>query len=144
MSNFDTITAITDNIETVLTGLGINFSSATYENDIDIPASLTPFGQIFYEGEEFEYVHGQKPKYAHSNFLLRVHLEDRSDRELTRSEQKWAHNIRDGLTVNALNVGDLVTTKYVNLVETIEVQAIHNQPRRGVLEYRVRVSYREQ
>ena len=64
MANIDTVKSITDNLQTVLEGQGVRFSRKTFEDEKNIPASLIPFGEIFYQGENFEYTHGQKPEYA--------------------------------------------------------------------------------
>ena len=142
MGNIDTITAITDNLQNVLKALGINFSREVYEDVDKVPASLLPHGQIFYVREEFEYAHGQKPEYATASFLIRVIIAGQDAQNLIRVQQKWVHLIREGLTVNTLNVGGLVTSKLINLVTTESVD-VANQPVKCTLNYRVNVRYRE-
>ena len=123
MGNFDTVTAITDNIQRALEAEGINFSRAVYEDERTVPASLIPLGRIFYAGETFEYSHGQRPKYAEAEFAVRVILNERDPVDRVRSQQKWAHGIREALTVAALNTGDLSSTRLVSRVTTARVDA---------------------
>ncbi len=142
MGNKETVWSITDNTQTVLQGLGIKFSRQIYEEVEKIPASLMPYGQIFYKGEEFEYTHGQKPEYGEIEFLLRVAIQNRDATQMIREQQKWAHLIRDGLTVAALNIGDIVSSKLVSRVTTEDV-TIDHRAAVSVLEYGVLVRYRE-
>lgn len=142
MSNFDTIDAITDNLQGVLKKLGVNFARETFEDLNAIPASLLPHGQIFYEREDFEYAHGQKPEYANALFRLRVIIAGQDARLLIREQQKWVHLIREALTVNALNIGGLATSKLINMVSTENVE-IENMTAKAALNYRVAVRYRE-
>ena len=142
MGNKETVRSITDNTQTVLQGFGIKFSLQIYEEVEKIPASLMPHGQIFYKGEEFEYTHGQKPQFAEIEFLLRVAIQNRDARQMTREQQKWVHLIRDGLTVPALNIGDIASSKLVSRVTTEDV-TIDHRVAVSVLEYEVLVRYRE-
>lgn len=141
--NFATIRSITDNLESVCTKLGIKFARETFDDIDAIPASLLPHGQIFYEGEDFEYAFGQKPEYATANFRLQVVLKVGGDsRENIRNQQKWVHEIRDGLTVNALNITDLATTKYISMVKVEGVEAV-NAVAKSSLNVKVAIKYRE-
>lgn len=143
MGNFNTIDSITDNLEAVLKTLGACFSTEAHDDLSAIPAGLLPLGQVFYEGEGFEYVHGQKSSYASAEFLIRVILSDRDPRLLTREEQKWVHLIRDGLTVDALNIGALAASKLISMVATTDVRVNHGNPAYGVVSYKVSIRYRE-
>ena len=142
MSNFDTITAVTDNLESVLRGLGLKFTQEIYDDVSAIPASLLPHGQIFYDKEVFEYTHGQKPEYATVSFRIRVALTGRDARKFIRDQQNWVHKIREALTVNALNIGGLAASKLINVVSLDEVD-VENTADRASLMCRVGVRYRE-
>ncbi|CAG0933365.1 hypothetical protein PLCT1_02345 [Planctomycetaceae bacterium] len=144
MSNFDTVQAITTNLEKVLRGLGLKFSPTIFDDAKNIPASLIPLGEIFYNRETFEYTHGQKPEYAEAEYALRVTLSYRNPADMMREQQRWVHLIRDGLTVNALNIGDLVTSKLVSRVTTEEA-AVENDRSNGIaaISYRTLIRYRE-
>jgi len=142
MSNFDTVKAITANIESVLKAQGIGFNLATDET-LDKKAALTPYGEIFYISETFEYTHGQKPEYAEAEFKIRIVLFNPNPRDMVREQQKWVHLIREALTVNALNVGGLVATKYVSRVTTDTVTIGSNGDGFADLDYTILIRYRE-
>lgn len=142
MSNFDTISAITDNIETVLKNLGINFTREVYDNVDSVPASILPHGRIFYVSESFEYPYGQKPAYADAVFRATIILMNRDALGMIRDQQKWAHNIREAITVNALNVGSLSTTKYVSLASITSID-IDNTADKSALDITIQIRYRE-
>lgn len=142
MSNFDTVLAITDNLRTLLEGLGICFSEKTYDDEKSIPASLLPLGEIIYAGESFEYAHGQRPGYAEAEFTLKVTLSGRSQTGAVRSAQSWVHGIRDALTVDALNTGTIAAVRSVSRVETKGVDVKGGESLTKV-HYRIAVRYRE-
>jgi hypothetical protein len=142
MANIDTVKSISDNLQTVLEAQGIKFSRKSFEDDDQIPASLLPYGEIYYTGEEFEITHSQRPGYADIIYNLRVVLGERNPIDVMRHQQEWVHKLRDALTVNALNVGDLASSKLVALVDTATV-SVENEAVRSALNYQVRVRYRE-
>lgn len=142
MGNADTVHSITDNVEEVLRNQGAKFSPATYEEEA-IPAALLPMGKIFYEREDFEYTHGQKPEYAEIDFLLQIILRNENPKDLIRTQQTWVHNVRDSLTVDALNIDDLSSSKLVSRVTTDSIE-IDNRPEGlSIINYIVNVRYRE-
>ncbi|MEE9615278.1 MAG: hypothetical protein V3W31_10090 [Thermodesulfobacteriota bacterium] len=142
MANVDTVKAITDNLEVVLRGEGIKFSRKVYEDEKSIPASLIPFGRIFYRGESFEHTNGQKPGYVEIEYLASVVLREKDAADLIRRQQEWVHRIREALTVDALNTGELAASKYVSRVDTTGV----DMERRDTLAFvncKITVRYRE-
>src|SRR3989304_9584069 len=143
MANINTVKSITDNLQTVLEGQGVRFSRKTFEDEKNIPASLIPFGEIFYQGENFEYTHGQKPEYAEIDYLVKVILSEKDPIDLMREQETWVHRIREALNVNALNVGNLANSKYVSRVTTEKVSAENRGKNMGFLNYGVRIRYRE-
>lgn len=142
MANVDTIKAITRNLKTVLQNMGIKFALETIEEESKIPANQIPFGQIFYNTEEFEYTHGQKPEYAEVNFIVRVVLKKNNPTDLMAEQQKWIHLIRDGVTINALNIGDLSASLLVSRVTTREPD-IDTQSDTSFVNYDMKIRYRE-
>lgn len=144
MGNFESIVAITDNLESVLKGMGINFTRKTYEDMASIPTALLPLGEIIYNGESFEHPSGQRPGYAEADYRLRVIIKESDARDMQRVQMKWIHLIRDGLTVNALNTGSLATSKLISSVMT-ESATFNNtlSDTIGVVEYDIKVRYRE-
>lgn len=148
MSNYDTIKSIADNLESVLRGLGIHFDRKTYEDIGNIPASVLPHGEIFYRGEVFEYTHGQRAGYAEGLFRLRVILRERTPADVMREQMRWVHLVRDVLTVNALNIGSLATSKLISLVTTgvVEVDNIRTDSVTAdvaAMDYSLSIRYRE-
>lgn len=144
MSNYDTIVSIADNLEAVLRGLGIHFSRKTYEDIGNIPASVLPHGEIFYKREEFEHTHGQRAGYAESEFQLKVIIKERTPTDVMREQMRWVHLVRDALTVNALNIGDLAASKLVSLVTTGTVEVDNTRTDSvAAMDYQVIVRYRE-
>lgn len=145
MSNFDTVAAITDNIQSVLQGLGIKFSVKAFEDNKDVPASLLPYGEIFYTGETFEDIGGERPSYAEADFTLIVIMRERVARDLVRTEQDWTHRIREALTVGALNTGELNASKLVSRVTSPSVGMDKGSGKSGlgILSYQAKVRYRE-
>lgn len=143
MGNFATLDSITDNLETALKGAGIIFATETYDDLGAIPSAVLPLGQVFFDEIIFDYTFGQKPSYAEAGFTLRVVLNERDPRMLAREEQRWVHIIRDTLTINALNIGDLAASKLVSRVTSESVRVEHGKPQYGVLSYGVKIRYRE-
>ncbi|VAV82536.1 hypothetical protein MNBD_DELTA01-1632 [hydrothermal vent metagenome] len=145
MSNFDTIKAITENIQGVLEGLGIKFSQKAFEDSKDVPASLLPYGEVFYTGESFEETSGERPSYVEADFTLVVILRERFARDLVRAEQDWVHRIRGALGVDALNIGGLAVSKLVSRVTSGSVGMDKGSGKSGlgILSYQAKVRYRE-
>ena len=144
MSNFDTIIAITDNLETVLRNMGINFTRKTYEDMASIPTSLLPLGEITYDGESFEHPSGQRSGYAEAGYRLKVIIREAEAKDMQRVQMKWVHLIRDGLTVNALNIGALVSSKLISNVVTEAARPDNTQTGGiGSVEYDIKIRYRE-
>ena len=141
-ANFTTIKSITDNVQSVLQAQGIKFSRSTFEDDTAIPVALIPYGQIFYTGEDFEYTHGQRAGYAVGNFDVKVILQDRDTTNPTRLTQKWTHAVRDALTVNALNIVDLASSKLVSWVNIEGIKAEH-KAEYGFMNFGIKIRYRE-
>ena len=142
MSDIDTVKSITDNVETVCKAQGIIFMRETYDDIKEIPGGHFPHGQIYDEGVEFEYHHNQRSGYAEIIFLIRVVIKERDSRTRMRELQIWRHKLRDALTVNALNIGDLVSTLLVSRVTT---DLVENESTSEIaqMNYTVKVRYRE-
>jgi hypothetical protein len=145
MSNFDTVKSITDNIQSVLQGLGIKFSRKAFEDNKDVPASLLPYGEIFYTGESFEETSGERPSYVEADFTLIVIMRERVACDLVRAEQDWIHKMREALSVGTLNTGELAASKLVSRVTSTSIGMDKGSGKSGlgILSYQVKVRYRE-
>jgi hypothetical protein len=145
MGSIDTIRGITDNIETVLSRLGVRFARAMRVDPKAVPATLLPSGRVVYAGERFETTHGQRPGYVEARFDVTVLIGGGLGREAAdriRAEQEWAHYIRSALTVSAVNSGALAESRLVSRVDVSEA-TIENEDEFSTLTSRVTVRYRE-
>lgn len=142
MTNFEAVSGVTDNIESALKKLGINFVKSSIEGVERIPASLIPLGQIFYGGEEFENQHGQRPSYVEAEFLIKVIFTGKDASELVRSQQAWVHRIKGALTIEALNSGRLAAEKPVSRVNISRARA-ENGKSASAISVTLRARYRE-
>ncbi|MBI5885308.1 MAG: hypothetical protein HZB85_01845 [Deltaproteobacteria bacterium] len=138
MANTDTVKAITANLSSILAGLGFKIEDLS----TDPSMSATPVCVVLYEGEEFEYGHGQRPLYNEVKYLLKILLNDPKPGTSRDKYAQHVHAIRDAVTVNALNTGDLATSRLVSLVNTTDV-AITYEPPVSTIDYRMNVRYRE-
>ncbi|HEY4706309.1 MAG TPA: hypothetical protein VII64_02545 [Thermodesulfobacteriota bacterium] len=142
MTGFETIGAITNNIEEALRGLGFKFTRKAIEGEESIPAGLLPLARIYYLGERFEDGFGERPLYVDAGFLVRVSFASKEITQLVMEQQRAAHQIREALTIDALNSGALSETKNVSRV-AIEECAVRNRGGIPELEMKVAVRYRE-
>ncbi len=138
MANSDTVKGITLNLTSILEGLGLKVE------DLSIDPSMvsTPVCVILYEGEDFEYGHGQKPLYSEIRYLLKVMLNDPRPGTSRDRYAEYVHGVREAVTVDALNVGALLASKLVSLVNTTEVTVTYEPPV-SIIDYRLNVRYRE-
>lgn len=144
MASIDTVQAITANLKEILEkGAGLKFANKVYEGDTAIPSGFLPLGQIFYQGEDFEYIHGQRPGYAEARFLIRVIHQESNPEKLMRELQELLHKVRASVSaVDALNINDLLTSKEVSRVIS-ESDEINNRAESSILSYQVLIRYRE-
>ena len=122
MNNTDTLRAITENLNTILATSGLHLAIENYEDEKNVPSSIFPYGVISYEGETFEYTHGQRPGYSDVDFRVKVVLRNKDLRAMTDDEQRWAQRIREALTVNAINSGLIAGASPVSRVVTRAVK----------------------
>lgn len=118
MNNLETIRFITENLNALLTAEGLHLAQENLEDEKNVPSSLFPYGIVSYEGETFEFTHGQRPGYSDADFKVTVVLKNRDLKGITDDEQSWAHKIRGALTVKAMNSGRLSVTAPVSRVNT--------------------------
>lgn len=138
MANSDTVKAITANLTAILDGLGFKIEDLS----ADPSMTSTPVCVILYEGEDFEYAHGQKPLYSEISYLLKILIKNSRPGTSREKYAQHIHAIREAVTVNALNTGTLSTSKPVSLVNTTEV-TITYEPPVSTIDYRLNVRYRE-
>lgn len=142
MADFETVRAVTDNLQRVLEAEGLRFTRAVYEDDGAIPAGSLPLGRISYSWEVFGYSHGQRPGYGEAGFTVRVVAANRDPAQAVTEQQRWVHAVREALTVEALNTGELVTSRPVSLVRVERAEA-GARGRLATVSLNVQVRYRE-
>jgi len=121
VNNLETIRSITENINALLTAEGLNLAKESSTDNKSVPASLFPYGIVSYEGETFEFTHGQRPGYSDADFTVTVALKNSDLKGITDDEQSWVHKIRGALTVKAMNSGRLVASMPVSRVSAKSV-----------------------
>jgi hypothetical protein len=141
VANSDTVNSIETNLRKVIKAGGINVSDSTF--DKDTPRSKMPIAEINYEGELMGYNHGQKPLYNGIQFRIRILIDARDERAKKREFIRILHLIRDNVTINALNIGDLASSKLVSKVTTEDTDSTLSDENIGILEYDLQVRYRE-
>jgi hypothetical protein len=143
MSNFDTVKSITDNLQTICQGEGIKFSRKTFEEPKNVPAALIPLGEIYYDVENFDQTHGQRASFAEVDYTVKIILKERDSRVLMRQQQEWVHKLRDAITVNALNIGDLASSKLVSWVDMTEGAETEDDVDWSRVNFPITIRYRE-
>ena len=141
MPNIDTVKSITDNLQTVCQAQGIKFTRKTYEEPKNIPASLIPLGEIFYNGQARQHNHGEGPQYITINFSLKVVLKERDLKVMMRKQQEWINKLDDALTVPALNIGELASSQLVSWV-SLEEEETEDEVDRSKVNISVDVRFR--
>lgn len=138
MANVDTVKAVTANIGSILTALGLKVEDASSNHDI----TTASVAQIHYDGERFEYAFGQKPLYNTIEYVIKVFFNDPAPGTSRDKQAGWVHSLRDNITVNALNVGSLAVSKLVLATLHNGAQVVYDAPT-TTIEYKLDVRYRE-
>ena len=122
---FETLAAITGNIENALKNEGLNVVRKTLDLRGSLPAAMMPLAQVSFKGESFENTFGERPSRAEAAFALRIIIPERPENQELREEQMWAHRAREALTGEALNAGELASSKPVMkvILEGFEVES---------------------
>lgn len=138
MGNLDTIKAVEDNITAILLAQNINvedsFTNETIETD--------PLAVIKFTGETFGYSNGQKPLYNELRYDVAIRFSDKAPSTSRDRAADYAHRLRDGITVNALNVAALAASKLVSWVSHDGYDVTYTPPVTQI-DYRLTVRYRE-
>ena len=110
--NAATIKSITANLITILSALG----KFTFESD-KISPEINTWVQVNIGDDEEETNHGEGPMYINQTFeiVAQRQIKDKIDHRSSGSEIKW--DIKEAITVAALNVGDLASSILVLRVD---------------------------
>jgi len=120
---YETVAAITGNIESALKGEGLNVVRRSLDLKGSVPAGMMPLAQVLFKGEAFENTFGERPLRAEALFGVRIIIPEKPERTDAREEQMWAHRARAALTEEALNGGVLASSRPVSkvLIDGFEV-----------------------
>lgn len=140
---YETIAAITANIEAALKGEGLNVTRRALDSSGSLPAGLMPLAQVSYNGESFESPFGERPSYSEAAFSIKIILPEQPDSPAMTDEQAWAHQAREAVTCCALNGGELALAKPV---ASVRIPGISVDRGGGFskISMDVKVRYREQ
>lgn len=110
--NAATVNSITDNLISILTAL----SGFLFEKD-SIDPKINTWVQLNIGGDNEEENHGEGPMYIEQQYEIVAQREitDKSDHRTKGSQIKW--DIKEAITVAALNVEDLASSKLISIVE---------------------------
>jgi hypothetical protein len=140
MSNTETVQAIITNIETILTNSTLAFKLEDMSDDEKL--KTIDLAKVIYTGEEFEESYGERNLYNEIEFLIVVQYTDPNPAARRDKNAVIVHKIRDNITIDALNVGFLASTKLVSRVEHVEAKTGIDQTT-NTINYILKVRYRE-
>lgn len=143
MSTISTVQSITDNVATILKALSLNVEYDTTVDFGNLPKSNNDFVRLIWLREIPEYTRGQRQSYRETFFELQIIIEERNKQELNRKLQQRVHEVINGLTVDALNIGDLVSTKLITLVEVSQNDDFDYRDTRAMISLELMVRYRD-
>lgn len=115
MTNFEIISAITDNIEAVLKRTGLNVACLPAGAPESMPAGMLPAVRVWYTGETFDESSGERPSFSEAGFLVNVVLA--AGNAAAREEQRMGHAVRGALSVDGLNTGALEASRPVSRIK---------------------------
>lgn len=139
---YETISAITGNIEAVLKNEGLNVTRKALDSSGSLSAGLMPLAQVSYYGESFESPFGERPSYSEASFTIKIILPEQPDCPALTDEQMWAHQARQALTDSALNSGELALARAVTGVR-IPGFSVESNGGFSKISMDVKVRYRE-
>ena len=139
-TNAQNVQYIIENLELIVgTTLGFNLE---YEIKDDPEVETTAAAIILYDGETFEESFGEKPLYNEISFIIRVKYRRSDPTQIRDKGADYVHLLREGITIDLLNVGALASTQIVSRVShdgadlSISLPIIE-------LDYSISVRYRE-
>lgn len=138
MSDEATEKSIITNLEAIFNGFGWvqeDLSSNT-------TAKTTPFYMLEYQTIDFEENFGQKPRYNELGIIIHILIEAKTATAARDKKSELTHSVRPNVTIDALNIGDLATSKLVSRVGHGPVDSPHSPPKLEVA-YPLTVRYRE-
>jgi hypothetical protein len=140
MSNTTNVQAIITNLETIVgTTLGFNLElSLASDPDVDTTASA----QILYQGEDFMESFGEKPLSNELDILIKIQFREETPGDIRDLAVGYVHKLREGITINLLNVGALSASKMVSRVDHGPAEVEPDHPITEI-DYHLKIRYRE-
>ena len=139
-SNATTVKAIITNLKTILgTTLAYNLD---YDISSDADVNTTPAVHILYGGETFEENNNEKQKYNNIAFTISLFFAASTPDNRREKAVEYIHAIRDKMTPDELNIGDLSASQLVNNVDCEEATNDNEIPVQTIT-LGVTVKYRE-
>lgn len=110
--NAATVNSITDNLVAIIMAL----PKYLFESDA-IDPKINAWVQLNIGGDTEDENHGEGPMYIEQRYQLLAQREitDKNDHRTKSAQIKW--DLKEAITVAALNVGDLETSRLVSLIE---------------------------
>lgn len=132
-----------ENIKSIVGSLGA-FSDMreVVKNANGGPSIGGPQFTVAYSGTDFENNYGERPNYDNSTFVVRIKYLDANMRGLHETIIKSIHLVKQAMTIDALNVGDLTTSKLVRRV-SVGKATMTSEPPSVIVSIEVTVRYRE-
>ncbi|MCL4873855.1 hypothetical protein KJ039_07230 [bacterium] len=140
MSNLDTIKAIEDSLSAIVTAQGFMLEDSSTDKKLETKASCA----IRHMGEEFGASHGEHPDHNELKYVLRINFSEPEPGATRDRIAELCHKIRENVKVAALNVGALAASKLVIRVDHEGYDVTGYTPPITEMEYRLRVTYREE
>lgn len=137
MSNETTENAILNNTISILTGLGLSVHSLVPDPKV----ITTHLAVVDLKNISFGQNHGNDPEYNLVDVIILIFLNDPSKSAAQAKQTGWIHSLNSAISVDSLNVGDLLATKLVADANHNVRDTDYNKPIADI-EYSVEVNYR--
>lgn len=146
MSTADTLSAIYDNLKTVI-GTVVTVSTArevvsAFRDDAADVKLGSPIAIVLYAGSEFDNSLGYRPKYDTGAFPVVVKFSEPDVAAAMRKQMRIIHDIKAAVTTAALNIGELAAAKHVSRVEALSPD-IQYSPPKNIIQMVFNIRYRE-
>lgn len=146
MSTADTLSAIYDNLKTIIGGIvDVNTSREVMNAFRDDSADVKlggPIAVVLYAGSEFDNSLGYRPKYDTGAFPVIIKFSEPDVSAALKKQMQIIHDIKAAVTVDALNVGELAVAKHISRIEALPPD-IRYMPPKNIIQMVFNIRYRE-
>lgn len=142
MATKATVNAIHENLKAIVSGLG-SLQGSREATKEDVRALLgQPVYFVGFKGVAFENTTGERPAYDTSDFEVTVKFNHATLSEAYKAQIDVLHDLKDAVTIAALNVSALSLSKLVSRVTVARPQVDFNPPE-TVIKVTFSIRYRE-